>query len=180
MAEWRAIYASLAHDARVKGLSVKARYVYVFTIVNANDQGSLPWDELQVAKWADVSAPVARAAMVQLEASGLLTIANGRASHDHWDRYQGPAGNSARRARTRAHAQADPRPTTDHQPTDLPTGDLAGAAAIGAEAIAADERARLTAAPARTANAGAYSPAMPTTLWWRRSFPASDPYQGAL
>jgi hypothetical protein len=107
MAEWRAIYASLYHDARVKHLSVKGRYVYIATIVNANDNGSLPWDAQQLAKWADVSASVALAAMEQLEASGLLTIANGRASHPQWDVYQWMASKVAReRARPRASAPA--------------------------------------------------------------------------
>jgi hypothetical protein len=122
MAEWRAIYASLAHDARVKRLSIKARYVYVFTIVNANADGSLPWDVLQLAKWADISVTAAQVSMAQLEASGLLRIANGRASHPQWELYQGPAGLPALRKRTTvsARAHADVAHATD-RPTDLPT-----------------------------------------------------------
>jgi hypothetical protein len=122
MAEWRAIYASLYHDARVKRLSIKARYVYTATIVNANADGSLPWDVLQLAKWADVSVTAAQVSMTQLEASGLLTIANGRASHPQWELYQGPAGLPALRTRTTvsARTRADVAHATD-RPTDRPT-----------------------------------------------------------
>jgi hypothetical protein len=121
MAEWRAIYASLYHDARVKRLSIKARYVYTATIVNANSDGSLPWDVLQLAKWADVSVTAAQVSMAQLEASGLLRIADGRASHPQWELYQGPAGLPALRTRTTVSARghADVAHATD-LPTDRP------------------------------------------------------------
>jgi hypothetical protein len=95
MAEWRKIYRSLFSDARVRHLPVKARYVYVASIVYADQNGLIRWDAQQLCAWTGVSSLAMQGAMEQLESAGLVTIANGVAHHPHWNDYQRATSASA-------------------------------------------------------------------------------------
>jgi hypothetical protein len=88
MAEWRRIWHSFYGDAKVRRMSIKARYVYSATIVHADDDGVFNWDAEQIAADAHVSTAIATAAMTQILAAELVTVEGTIASHPNFLQWQ--------------------------------------------------------------------------------------------
>jgi hypothetical protein len=118
VAEWRKVWKALYSDARVRHLSVTARYIHTASIVFADDDGKLPWNVAQLSEWAAMSPIATTAAMATIEAQGLVTVVNGVARHPAWRQYQRDRpehSDAARTSRARASAGVSAERQTDRQ-----------------------------------------------------------------
>jgi hypothetical protein len=74
MAEWRRINYRILADNRVRMLDVPARYVYMATILLADDHGRILWDIAGLAEWVDIPEDTVSAALDDIERLGLVEL----------------------------------------------------------------------------------------------------------
>jgi hypothetical protein len=83
MAEWRAINHRILQDNRVRMLDVPARYVYLATILLADDHGRIAWDSFGLAEWVDIPEDTVSAALDDIVRLGLVEL-RGDAMDHRW------------------------------------------------------------------------------------------------